>query len=465
MSARRARAARGVLATTLAAIAAMGGAAAEQPSGAALAIRAARVFTATGLPPIADGVVIVRAGRIVAVGPRASVPIPVEATVVELPNHTVLPGLIDTHSHFLNRYAAGGVLGLEAQRAAPPNVQMVSVVRNARVQFLSGVTTVRQTGEPNYNDILMRDAIAAGTLVGPRVVASGPLITSTGGHGAGEHGLDGEDAFRRAVRERVKRGAEWIKLTQLDVSPDAAQISPTEIRAAIDEAHRLGVKVTVHATGRWGSAIRTAVEAGADNIEHARPLTPALLALMLKRGTTASLTPIVYIGWRPTPRTWQVMDAGVSNAEEWINYMAKEIADYRAAHPANENDNRPYEDNEPGRAARDMFEGVRNVQRAYVTAWKAGLRFSMGSDGFPGTLPLAVEFLVEAGIPHGPAIEAATRVAADLIGYGDRLGTLESGKVADLIAVEGNPLADVTHLRRVRFVMRDGERFDRLSWR
>ncbi|MBM3665548.1 MAG: amidohydrolase family protein, partial [Actinobacteria bacterium] len=336
MSARRARAARGVLATTLAAIAAMGGAAAEQPSGAALAIRAARVFTATGLPPIADGVVIVRAGRIVAVGPRASVPIPVEATVVELPNHTVLPGLIDTHSHFLNRYAAGGVLGLEAQRAAPPNVQMVSVVRNARVQFLSGVTTVRQTGEPNYNDILMRDAIAAGTLVGPRVVASGPLITSTGGHGAGEHGLDGEDAFRRAVRERVKRGAEWIKLTQLDVSPDAAQISPTEIRAAIDEAHRLGVKVTVHATGRWGSAIRTAVEAGADNIEHARPLTPALLALMLKRGTTASLTPIVYIGWRPTPRTWQVMDAGVSNAEEWINYMAKEIADYRAAHPANE---------------------------------------------------------------------------------------------------------------------------------
>lgn len=430
-----------------------------------IALRPSWLLTATGQLPIRDGVVLVRGNRIEAVGSRATTPAPQGAEIIDLSGHTLLPGLIDTHGHLVLRYAVGGVLGLNAQRSAPANEQMLTVVRTARVQLLCGVTTQRQAGEPNYNDILLRDAIASRMHVGPRLISAGLVITPTGGHGQYGAGTDGPQAMRNAVREAFHQGAEWIKLAHTDVTPTTAHISPREMRAAVDEAHRLGMKVTVHATGRWGSAMRIAIEAGADNVEHARPLTPEMVALMLKRGTSASLTPMAYIGWRPTVQTWRTMDAGVGTAEEWVNYLAREYESYRRAHPHQEEEDRPYEDNEPGRAARDMFQGVRKVQRQYLEAWQAGLPFSLGSDGFYGTLTLGIEFLVEAGIPPLAAIEAVTRVPARLIGYADRIGTIEKGKLADLISVEGNPVEEIRAMRRVRLIMKEGERFDHLSWR
>ena len=423
------------------------------------------IVTATSEQPLVDGVVVVRGSRIDAVGARDKTTIPPGAEIVDLPNQTLLPGLVDTHGHLVLRYAAGGVTGLNAQRSAPPNEQMLKVVRTARVQLLCGVTTQRQAGEPNFNDLLLRDAIRDRMHVGPRLISAGVVITPTGGHGQYAAGTDGVDAMVAAVRESFHRGTEWIKLAHTDVTPKTAHIAPAEMRAAVEEAHRLGMKVTVHATGRWGSAMRTAIEAGADNLEHARPLTPELVALMLKHGTSASLTPMAYIGWRPTADTWRMMDGGVQTAEQWMNYLAREYATYRQAHPQQETEDRPYEDNEPGRAGRDMFQGVRNVQQEYLHAWKAGLPFSLGSDGFYGTLTLAIEFLVEAGIPPVAAIQSATRNAAALIGYGDRIGTIEPGKLADLISVEGNPVEEIQAMRRVRLIMKEGERFDSLSWR
>jgi imidazolonepropionase-like amidohydrolase len=428
-------------------------------------LRPAQVITATGEAPIPDGVVVVRGARVDAVGPRSRIPVPPGAEVIELPGQTLLPGLVDTHGHLVLRYAAGGVMGLNAQRRAPANEQMLTVVRTARVQLLCGVTTQRQAGEPNFNDLLLRDAIRAGTHVGPRLISAGEVITTTGGHGQYAAGRDGVDQMRAAVREAFHRGAEWIKLAHTDVTSTTAHIAPSEMQAAVDEAHRLGMKVTVHATGRWGSAMRTAIEAGVDNLEHARPLTPELVALMLKHRTSASLTPMAYIGWRPTADTWRTMDSGVNTAEEWMNHLAHAYETYRRAHPRQETEDRPYEDNEPGRAGRDMFQGVRTVQQQYLHAWKAGLPFSLGSDGFYGTLTLGIEFLVEAGIPPLVAIESATRVAARLAGYGDRIGTIEPGKLADLISVAGDPLQEIKAMRRVRFIMKDGERFDALSWR
>src|SRR5262249_12517288 len=152
---------------------------------------------------------------------------------------------------------------------------------------------------------------------------------------------------REAVRRNVREGAEWIKLLSTDVTPTTSQMALEDMKAAVDEAHRLGVKVTVHATGRWGSAIRTAIDAGVDNIEHARPLTSELIQLMLKKGTTVSLTPLVYIGWRPNTATWTMLDTGVDNGEQWMTYLAERIAEYRRAHPDQETHDRPYEDNEP----------------------------------------------------------------------------------------------------------------------
>lgn len=437
-----------------------------RPAERVLVITPGWLVDATGAPPRPNMAVVVRGSRIERIEPRDRLaPIP-GATTIDLPGRTLLPGLIDTHSHFVLRYADGGVSGLYEQREAPPNVQMLKVVRTARVQLLCGITTVRQAGEPNFNDVLLRDAIRDGMHVGPRIIATGPHITNTGSHNAGNvFGVDGEVAIKQAVRRNVQRGAEWIKLTQLDATPDAGQMAFDDIKAAADEAHRLGVKVTMHATGRWGSAIRTAVEAGVDNIEHARPLTEDIVALMLKHGTSASLTPYVYIGWRPTPATWRTMDDGVSSGEEWMTFLAGQFAAYRRAHPDQETTDRIYEDNEPGRAQRDMFQAVKTVQRQYLHAWKSGLPFSLGSDGFYGVLNLQLEFLVEAGIPPMVAIQSATSVAARLVGYGDRLGTIEAGKLADMIAVEGNPIDDMTSMRRVRFIMKDGVRYDHLSWR
>ncbi|MCL4848907.1 MAG: amidohydrolase family protein [Acidobacteria bacterium] len=439
--------------------------AAAQPADRTLVIRPEWLIDATGSAPQPEMAVLVRGQRIAQVGPRESVGVPAGAEVVDLPGQTLLPGFIDTHSHFVLRYAPGGVLGLQAQREAPPNEQMLTVIRTARVQLLLGVTTVRQAGEPNFNDVLLREAIRDGRQVGPRIVASGPHITNTGAHNAGADGVDGPEAIRRAVRRNFARGVEWIKLTHLDATPESGQMALEDIRAAVDEAHRLGLKVTMHATGRWGSAMRAAIDAGVDNIEHARPLTEDLVARMIERGVSASLTPHVYIGWRPTPATWRTMDTGVAGAEEWMNHLAREFAAYRAAHPEQETVDRPYEDNEPGRAGRDMFQAVKTVQRQYLHAWKAGLPFSLGSDGFYGVLALQVEFLVEAGIPPIDALRTVTSTAARLIGYGDHLGTIEAGKLADLISVAGNPIDDITAVRRVRFIMKDGARYDHLSWR
>lgn len=430
-----------------------------------MVIRPERLIDATGRPALQQPVVVVRGRHIAEVGSRQRIAVPAAAEIIELPGLTLLPGLIDTHSHFVLRYADGGVLGLQAQRNTPANEQMLTVVRTARVQLLCGVTTVRQAGEPNFNDVLLREAIRDGRQVGPRIIASGPHITNTGAHNADGAGVDGPEAIRRAVRRNFERGAEWIKLTQLDETPDRGQMAVGDIRAAVEEAHRLGMRVTMHATGRWGSAIRTAVEAGVDNIEHARPLTPEIVTLMLRHKTTASLTPYVYIGWRPTPGTWQMMDTGVSSAEAWMNYLAGQFASYRRAHPGQETIDRPYEDNEPGRAGRDVFQAVRTVKQQYLHAWRAGLPFSLGSDGFYGVLTLQIEFLVEAGIPPMAALQAATSVAARLVGYGDDLGTVEPGKLADLIAVEGDPLQEIAALRRVRFIMKEGEQFSHLSWR
>jgi imidazolonepropionase-like amidohydrolase len=425
-----------------------------------IALRPAWVIDGTGQPPLADAVVLVRGNRIEAVGARASVKVPPGAQVIDLPGQTLMPGLIDTHSHLVNRSMFPSLFGGEGQRRAPATQQMVKMVRNARVQLLCGITTLRQCGEPGMSDVVLRDAIEAGIHVGPRIISGGEHIGRDTGTPA---------TVRQKVREYFYAGAEWIKMTHGDLTPTTAEIPPEVLEAGIDEAHRHGIKVTVHAVGRWGSAIRAAVEAGADNIEHAKPLTEEIVQLMLKHGTSASLTPIAYVGWYPRPEVFDTMDRGVDNATEWMDYLDRQVAEHLKAHPEFETADQPFfspiSSVEGWRISRDMYQALATVRQQYKRAHELGLPFSLGLDARFGGQAWQMEFLVKSGIPPMDVVRSATSVAAKLIGYGDRVGTVEAGKLADLIAVQGNPLQDMRAMRQIRFVMRDGVRYDTLSWR
>jgi imidazolonepropionase-like amidohydrolase len=295
----------------------------------------------------------------------------------------------------------------------------------------------------------------------------GPRIISAGEHIGPE--VDTADAIRKKIGEYFQAGAEWIKMTHGDLTPTTSQISPALMKAGVDEAHRYGLKVTVHAVGRWGSAIRTAIEAGADNIEHVRPINEDIIRLMLKHGTTASFTPLAYVGWYPTRESFETMDHGVNSAQEWMDYLDRQVGDYLKAHPEALTTDLPFESPagaaEPWRASRDMYQALNTVKREYRRAHELGLPFSLGLDGRYGGQAWQLQFLVDAGITPMEAIRAATAVSAKLIGYGDRLGTVEPGKLADLISVQGNPLEDIRVMRQIRLVMKDGARYDTLSWR
>jgi len=425
------------------------------------ALRAAWVIDATGRPPIADAVVLVRGNRIDAVGPRASIAIPAGAETIDLPGQTLLPGLIDTHSHLGNRSMYPSPFGGPGQRGAPAAEQMVKMVRHARVQLLCGITTLRQCGEPGLSDLVLKRAIEAGLHAGPRIIGGGEHIGPE---------VESAEAVRKKIGEYFRAGAEWIKMTHGDLTPTTAQIPPALLKAGVDEAHKYGLKVTVHAVGRWGSAIRTAVEAGADNIEHVRPMTEEIVQLMLKHGTTASLTPIAYVGgWYPSPAWFETMDTGVHSAPEWMDYIDREIAGYLKAHPEAWTVDLPFESPasaaEPWRVSRDMYQALKTVQQQYKRAHDLALPFSLGLDARYGGQAWQLQFLVDGGLAPMDAIRSATSVAATLIGYGDRIGTIEKGKLADLISVQGDPIRDIRAMRQVRLVMKDGVRYDGLSWR
>ena len=434
-----------------------------------IAVRAGQIIDGTGGAPIENGVVVVRGDTIEAVGPASRVTIPPGAEIVDLKGETLLPGLIDTHTHLSLRYGidvGSGVEGLVGQLMQPDAIQMLRIVRNARVQLLCGVTTSRMTGEAHWNDLHLRNAIGEGMVPGPRLILGGPIITPTGGHFVDpKYWVDSPWEARRQVRENFHHGAEWIKVTLIDRSPEATMFTLEELKALVDEAHRLGIKVTVHATGRWGSSMKTAILAGADNIEHARPMTDEIIQMMVEHGTTMSFTPLVYVGLRPDKSTWRFMDTGAKSPGDWIDYGRQHYFDYRKENPDVETVDRDYEDNEANRAGRDFFPSIRTQQSQALAAHRAGVPLSLGLDTlYYGGIGNSIEFLIEGGFPPMDAIRAATAVAAQNLGYGDRLGTLEVGKRADMISLRADPLTERWAWNRVHLVMKDGVRYDGLSW-
>jgi len=393
-------------------------------AGRLIDVRAGRVLT--------DQAILIEGDRIKEVGPSATVRghAPSSARVIDLSSSTVLPGLIDCHTHLTYEPQHNGYtgLGISIPREA------LYGAKNARVTLEAGFTTVRNVGAHGFADIALRDAINAGDVPGPRIDASGPAIGVTGGHC--DEGLlapefhhiadgvaDGVPALMAKTREIAKYGADCIKicasggvLSKGD-SPEALQFSDEEIRAVVTEAHRLGRKVAAHAHGAAG--IKQAVMAGVDSIEHASFIDDEAIRLMKEKGTF--LVPTIYLG------DWFMENYARIGVPEFMVEKAKIV----------------------------MPAARQNIGRAF----KAGVKVAFGTDAavYPHGLN-AHEFavMVRLGLTPMQSIQAATVNAADLLGWSDRVGSIEAGRFADIIAVSGDPTSDVTTLEHVSFVMKGG---------
>ena len=404
--------------------------AAAQTHGKRVVVHAGKLLDVRSGKLLTDQAVVIEGDKIVSVGPFAGVTPSADDTVIDLSRATVLPGLIDSHTHVTSDLKNVGYpgLGISLPRAT------LTGARNARITLEAGFTGLRNVGAAGYTDVALRDAINAGDVPGPRMLVSGPPLSITGGHcdnnllpydfhATSDGVADGVEAVQHKVREIIKYGADVIKvcatggvLSKGD-NPQHSQYTLEELKAIVADAHRLGRKVAAHAHGAEG--IRWAAEAGVDSIEHGSYIDDAAIAAMKQHGTY--LVPTLYL-----------MDWFNENAER-LHVPADLIAKANEVMPA----------------------ARKNVAHAFA----AGVKVAFGTDAavYPHGLN-AREFavMVKLGLTPLHAIQSATINAADLLGWQDKAGAVEAGKWADLIAVDGDPLQDVTTLERVHFVMKGG---------
>ncbi|WP_263356331.1 Xaa-Pro dipeptidase [Acidicapsa ligni] len=401
-------------------------------------IKAGHLFDATSDKLRDDVVLVVEGERLTRVAAASEVTIPAGATVVDLSKDWVLPGLIDCHTHLEVR--ADQYDPINEVRFTPFMGSFNGVV-NANKTLLAGFTSVRDVGSQPFFAVDLRKAIDSGFIPGPRVVASGPGISITGGHGdmngfapAVSNSMypaekdyaiaDGPDEVRRVVREQVKYGVDVIKILatggvlSAGDKPGAEQFTYEELKVAADEAHRAGRKIAAHAHGTQG--IKDAIRAGIDSIEHGSLIDAEGIQMMKEHGT--------------------YLDADIYN-DDYILGKAGEFG-----------------------LPQEMINKekmIGKLQREnFAKAVAAGVKISFGTDAgvYPhGDNAKQFHYMVKFGMTPAGAIHAATSSAADLIDRSKDVGTLESGKYADLIAVMANPLDRIEVLEHVSFVMKGGK--------
>ena len=388
------------------------------------AIRCGTLFDGTGAPPIRSAVIVVDGARITAVGPAASTPVPAGAAVLDLSDRFVMPGLVDAHSHISIVPGAGDQIGQLRQEAVP---QALRATANLRRDLGAGTTTMRVMAEESFLDVQVRDAIEAGVIPGPRLLCGTRGITASNGHGRAHSAFDGVDEIRRGVRENFQRGADHVKIfatggvSSPGTTLTASVYSREEIRAAVEEALRVGKYAAAHAHG--GPGLRLCVEEGVSTIEHAGLATDDDIALMKERGA------------------WLICTFAIFMHGEGIE----------------KGDGRQPAIMEKLRAAR------RVIMESFPRHLASGVRFASGTDGVHGCMPFELQTLTRFGVPARDALLAGTRWGALACRMDGEIGSLVPGKRADLIAVDGDPLADIEALQRVRLVMKDGVIHDNLA--
>jgi imidazolonepropionase-like amidohydrolase len=393
-----------------------------------VAIRAGKLIDGKGEKPVENALIVIEGDKILSVAAGGSAPAGVE--VIDLSKATVLPGFIDTHTHVLLQ---GDITAEEydeqlLKESIP--YRAILAARNAHIALSHGFTAIRdlETEGAMYADVDVKKAIANGEVPGPRMQVATRAMTPTGmypllGYSwelkvpTGVQYVDGVDGARKAVREQAMYGADWIKYYsdrryhfEGEVLRSMVNFTDEEAKAIVDEAHRIGKKVAAHAIGSDG--IAAALRAGVDTIEHGDGLTDALMDEMARRG----------IYWVPT------ITVGM--------YVA------------------------PGRAGN--WPKMAELQKEnFPKAIKKGVKIALGTDagGFDWKIlneAKEFEYYVQYGMTPMQAIRAGTSVPAELLGWSDKLGTIEAGKWADIVAVSGDPLKDIKELENVKFVMKGG---------
>jgi len=393
-------------------------------------VKAARLIDGRGGDPLAPAMIRVEGDRIAAVGKALTVP--AGARVIDLGSATLLPGLLDLHTHMTDKF---GIHWEEALVTTTPADAALWGAHNARVTLEAGFTTCREMGPTwPYTDVALRNAIDDGAVPGPRLLVAGNYVSSTGGAGDArqfsiyvdvpivKNLADGPDEIVKAVRTNFKNGADFIKILATGavlskgIEPGAQQYSDEEIAAAVTEATRWSRQVAAHAHGTGG--IKAAIRAGVRTIDHGTMLDDEAIALLKAAAGRTYFVPTLL------------------------------TSDYIQNSP-----NTPESEKERDRKIRE------SEIRSFKAALKAGLPIGVATDS--GVIPHGknageLRLRVELGEAPMSAIVSATRLNSEIIGWQDRVGTVEASKFADLIAVRGDPLEDITELERVAFVMKGG---------
>lgn len=398
------------------------------------AIRAGKLIDPASGKVLSDQIILIRGNKIEKVG--SGLEIPADASVIDLSKMTVLPGLIDCHTHL-----ADGAHNPDPMVQFTKTASRIALesVPNARAMLESGFTTVRDVGTYRaLGDLALRDAINRGDIVGPRMFVAGAYVTITGGAGAltglapditlpwdlryGEANSPWE--VRKVVRQLAHDGVDHIKVLSSGAvlthgsNPNSQEFTPEELQAAVDEASHFGLRVEAHAHSPEG--IKNAIRAGVASVEHATMIDAEGIALAKQRGTYLDM---------------DIYDEECIEEEGKAASIPKDFLEHDA---------------QLGQAQRDNFR----------KAVAAGVKMSFGTDA--GVCPYGVSgkqfaFMVKYGMTPMQAIQAATANAADLLGHSNEIGSIKPGKFADIVAVEGDPLADIRLLENIQFVMKDGK--------